>query len=542
MAAAQRTPRAAAAALGRISASVGAKLFTLALCVLVLTLGALGWSNVRLHRHHLESETALSAERLSHVIVRSIGYSMLRNDREALRGVISSVAREPDIVALRIVNHHHVVALSTNPSETGSTLEPRMERLRIFQGPRDRVLGVFTPILNAPSCSTAACHAHPPEQKFLGGLDADISLASADHSLGHSTSQFLFSSGLAILLILVSTGLFVWRFVHQPVATLRVGTECIRRGDLGVQIPITTRDELGDLAHSFNDMSRQLLDARSESTNFAHTLEQRVAEKTSELESAHRQMLQAEKLTSLGKLAAVVAHEINNPLSGILTYARLLLKWIDRKDSLEERSTEMAEALRLIASESRRCGEIVQNLLAFARVTPMNIADVDLNDVIRRCLKLIEHRLYLGNITPRLDLAENLPLVRGDAGQLEQLLLALIMNAIEAMPHDGNLRVATSADSAGEHVVIIVEDDGVGIPESILPQLFEPFVTTKEAKGVGLGLAVSRSVVERHHGVISVRSEAGRGTTFTIELPVKALQNEESRPVPAAAVLSGGVA
>lgn len=527
MAAALRTVRVAAAALRSLGTSVGAKLFTLVFCVLLLTLGALGWANVRLHRRHLESATQRSAERLSEVIVRSIGYSMLRNDRDALRGIIGSVAREPEISALRIADHNGTVALSTIAGETGSSIDLQGRR-GIFHGPTHRVLRVVTPIPNAPSCSSADCHAHPAAQKLLGTLDADISLAGADRSLSHSTWQFLIYSGVAVLLLLMSSGLFVWRFVHQPVATLRVGTESIRRGDLGVQIPIGTRDELGDLAASFNDMSRQLLEARTESTTWAQTLERRVAEKTSELERAHRHMLQAEKLTSLGKLAAVVAHEINNPLSGILTYARLLLKWIERKDSLEEHSAEMAEALELIASESRRCGDIVQNLLAFSRVTPMNIEAVDINDVIKRCIKLVEHKLYLGSITAQLDLAADLPHVRGDAGQLEQLLLALIMNAIEAMPHDGNLRVATLPDATGERVVIAVEDNGVGIPENILPHLFEPFVTTKEATGVGLGLAVSKSVVERHHGHIAVKSEAGRGTTFTIELPVKALQGEGS--------------
>jgi two-component system, NtrC family, sensor kinase len=452
------------------------------------------------------------------VIVRSVGYSMLHNDRDALERIIESVSRESEIRALRITNDAGVVAVSMNPRETGTRIDVSGPRLVTADGPAGRVLRVVTPIANAPSCSSGSCHAHPPAQRVLGALDAHISLAGAERSLRHSTGQFISYSGAAIALILVATGVFVWRFVHQPVTTLRFGTECIREGNLGVQIPITTRDELGELAVSFNEMSRQLLEARNESVTFAHTLEKRVAEKTAELERAHRQMLQAEKLTSLGKLAAVVAHEINNPLSGILTYARLLRKWIERGDSMEQHSGEMREALDLIASESRRCGEIVQNLLAFSRVPPLNITDVDINDVLRRCIKLIEHKLDLGNIVLRLDLARDLPLVRGDAGQLEQLFLALVMNAIEAMPQEGNLHITTSSAS-GDGVTITVEDDGCGIPESLLPQLFEPFVTTKEARGVGLGLAVSRSVVERHHGVISVKSEVGRGTTFTIELP-----------------------
>src|SRR5437764_1172639 len=204
---------------------------------------------------------------------------------------------------------------------------------------------------------------------------------------------------------------------------------------------------LGALAGSFNVMSRQILDAREEITAWNRTLEDRVRDKTAELQTAHEQMLQAEKLTSLGKLAAVVAHEINNPLSGILTYAKLLRRWVDRGE-LEERAPEMRESLLLIESESKRCGDIVRSLLTFARVAPLNIAPVDLSAVIRQTVKLVEHKMKLGNITPLLELADDLPPVRGDAAQLEQLILALVIHAIEAMPHERTLHLKTSSGVA----------------------------------------------------------------------------------------------
>ncbi|HYU26025.1 MAG TPA: HAMP domain-containing sensor histidine kinase, partial [Thermoanaerobaculia bacterium] len=206
-----------------------------------------------------------------------------------------------------------------------------------------------------------------------------------------------------------------------------------------------------------------------------------------------------------------------NPLSGILTYAKLLSRWIDRGE-IADRAQEMRESLQLIESESKRCGDIVRSLLTFARVAPLNIAPVDVSAVVRQTVKLVDHKMKLGNITPLLELADDLPAVRGDAAQLEQLILALVINAIEAMPHEGTLHLKTSSDGAS--VVVIVEDDGVGIPPDFVPHLFEPFQTTKEeGKGVGLGLAISRTIVERHHARIDVVSEVGRGTTFTMTFP-----------------------
>jgi two-component system NtrC family sensor kinase len=543
-----------AAVAGAISRSVGAKLFTVVLFVLLLTLSLLGYVNVRLHRQQLDAHTLRAAERMGNVIRRSVGDYMMRHDREALRQIIAAVGQEPDITRVRLFNRAGRVAFSSVPGEEGKLVTVQDAQCRgchsggavlvsselktpfhTYDVGGHRELGVITPIYNSASCSSAECHAHPASQRVLGVLESNLSLAASDAGLALATKQFVAYSAIAVMLMLLSTALFVWRFVHVPVTALRHGTERLIRGDLGYQLAVTSRDELGGLARSFNSMSRQLADAREEVTTFTRTLEQRVGEKTAELHRATDQMIQAEKLTSLGKLAAVVAHEINNPLSGILTYARLLRKWIERGDSLETRSTEMRESLQLIESESRRCGDIVHNLLAFARVPPMNIEAVDVNQLVRRCIKLVEHKLELGGIEQTLDLDPQLPGIRGDAGQIEQLLLALIMNAIEAMPQEGNLRVVTSR-SDDDTIVIRVEDDGTGINEAILPRLFDPFVTTKEDKGVGLGLAVSRSIVERHQGTISVKSQVGVGTTFTIQLPVGAVAPQ---PEEAVAVATG---
>jgi two-component system NtrC family sensor kinase len=234
-------------------------------------------------------------------------------------------------------------------------------------------------------------------------------------------------------------------------------------------------------------------------------------------------------MASIGKMAAVLAHEINNPLSGILTYAKLLRKWIDREENAREeaardagrvRHQEICESLDLIASESRRCGDLVKNLLTFSRTTPMNLQATNLNQVVDRSLRLVQHQLDLAGIQVQPQLDPDLPPVLCDAAQMEQVILALVMNALDAMPQGGNLWVATSFGHEPNHVRMVVRDDGSGIPAELLPRIFEPFLTTKETgRGVGLGLAISHSILERHNGNIEVQSEAGRGTTFTVTLP-----------------------
>jgi two-component system NtrC family sensor kinase len=267
-------------------------------------------------------------------------------------------------------------------------------------------------------------------------------------------------------------------------------------------------------------MSNQLKAEHNENVAWTRTLEQRVEQKTRELKRAHEHALHTEKMASIGKMAAVLAHEINNPLSGILTYAKLLRKWIDSADSGKSRHKDIDDSLDLIASESRRCGDLVKNLLTFSRTTPINLQPTNLNHVIDRALRLIQHQLDLAGIHVEPELDPKLPPVTCDGAQVEQVLLALMMNALDAMPQGGNLWVRTKHNLQDGAIQITVRDDGCGIPPEILPRMFEPFLTTKETgRGVGLGLAISRSILERHNGNIEVQSEVGRGTTFTVTLP-----------------------
>jgi len=527
----------------RLSKSISAKLIGSLLAVMVVIFALLGYLNIRLHRQHLEAATLASAERVSDVIRRSATYYMLRNDREGLYHAIQTIADEPGMIKVRIFDQEGRISYSTDPAEVSHVLDKtaeacygchtqsqplarlnRPDRFRIYRnGGGHRVLGIITPIENQPGCSNAECHAHPASQQVLGVLDTNLSLAKTDVQLADSSARMLFYTAAAMLVVAVLSWLFVWRVVGEPIKALKNGTEHLTEGELGYQITVRSHDEVGDLAHSFNEMSLQLHAANEEIVDWAKTLEERVEQKTRELNRAHDHMLHVEKMASIGKMAAVVAHEVNNPLSGILTYAKLLRKWVASGQAEHEKRDETMECLELIAAESRRCGDLVKNLLTLSRTAPMNVQSTDLRAVIDRCRLLVRHQLEQAGIELQLRLAEDLPRVPCDPAQMEQVFLALIMNAIDAMPRGGNLWIETRLSNDETEITIQVRDDGAGIAPDILPQIFEPFLTTKESgRGVGLGLAISRGIVERHNGRIEVASELGRGTTFTVTLPAQA--------------------
>ena len=526
----------------RLGQSLSAKLIALLLGAMIVIFALLGYLNIRLHRQHLEAATLASAERVSDLIKRSTSYHMLRNDREALYQMMETIAGEPGVVRVRVFNPEGQISYSTDPSEVNHAVDKgseqcyachaqaqpltrlqRPDRFRIYRANgKGRVLGIINPIENQPACSNAACHAHPASQQILGVLDTNLSLARADADLIQSTRRMVLYTGLAMALIALLSGLFVYRLVHRPVKALKQGTERLARGELGYQLQVRSRDEVGDLANSFNLMSLQLRAANQEITSWAKTLEQRVEEKTSELRRAHEHVLQVEKMASLGKMAAVVAHEVNNPLSGILTYAKLLKKWVTQGTGMQAKRDEMRECLELIESESKRCGDLVKNLLTFSRTSPLNLEWAELNPVVERCMRLVQHQMELTSVQLELELAPQMPPLHCDPSQVEQVVLALVMNAIDAMPRGGVLRLRTRYLPQSRQAEIQVRDDGAGIAPDLLARLFEPFLTTKETgKGVGLGLAISKSIVERHGGTIEVESQVGRGTTFYVFLPVE---------------------
>ena len=234
-----------------------------------------------------------------------------------------------------------------------------------------------------------------------------------------------------------------------------------------------------------------------------------------ELRESQEQLIQAEKLTSLGQLAASIAHEVNNPISGILVYTQLLMKKLNSDTLTKEQALDY---LSKMESELTRSGRLIRNLLDFARQTKPSLILLNLNDVIDRSFSLVAHSAQIQHVNVMKELSPTLPEVMADPDQLQQVLTNLMLNAIQAMPEGGTLTLRTSVDSEST-VKIDVQDTGVGISKENMQKLFTPFFTTKkEVKGVGLGLAVAHGIIQRHQGRIQVNSEVGKGSTFTIYL------------------------
>ena len=530
----------AASLLDQIRCGLGTKLIVLLLGAMVVIFALLGYLTIRLERQDLESATLLSAERMSNVIRRNTTDYMLRNDREGLHRAMATIADEPGVILVRVFDREGHISYSTDRSEINRTLDKdaeacyachahgqtlarlnRPDRFRVYRTQGQRVLAIITPIENQPECTNAVCHEHPASQQILGVLDTHLSLARTDQQLATVSWRMLACDALAMAGIAFLSWLFVLRVVERPLRQLQAGTQKLSTGALGYQIELPSNDEIGDLASSFNTMSLQLRGANEQLVLWGRNLEERVQEKTRELQRAHNEVLHSETMASVGKMAAVVAHEINNPLSGILTYSKLLKKWVDNGQITTDKKKEAEECLDLISSESRRCGELVKNLLSFSRQSPMNVQSTDVNHVLEQCLLLVRHNLKNAGIELHTTLAPGLPRLQCDPTQIEQVLLAVIVNAADAMPKGGNLWVESRLAENGNLVALTIRDDGSGIAPDLLPRIFEPFVTTKDLNhGTGLGLAVSRGIIERHSGKISLESEVGKGTTVTITLPV----------------------
>lgn len=518
--------------------SLAFRLFVSLLVILLIIFTINTYYSISKQEQQIMNLIEISAIRNSDIIKRSTRYGMLLNRREDVHQIIQTVGDEPGVEGIRIYNKRGEIIFSTKDEEIFSSADmqsescspchavskPRSdltnkERIRIFKNEKgNRVLGLINPIRNEEACSSAECHVHPKSIEILGVLDVQMSLANADKEIALSKSNQLFSSIVITLLISIFSGLFIWILLHLRIKELIKATNEISSGNLEYSMDISSNDEFGLLTNNFNMMSENLNKAYSEIKSWNEKLNEKVTEKTEELKSIYGNMVQLEKIASLGKLSATVAHELNNPLEGILTYSKLITKKLITGGEADKYST-LISYLQLIARESDRCGKIVKNLLLFSHTSENKIEANSLNAILDHCLLLIRHHLTINNIQLEKIIPEEEIIIHCDKDHIQQLLLAIMINAVESMNEGGKLKIVLSVYE--DDVEIIIADSGCGIPPEVINKIYEPFFTTKkEGKGTGLGLSVAYGIVKQHNGTININSIVNEGTTVKISLPL----------------------
>jgi len=499
--------------------------------------------NVRKHRDELLDQAESHAAQLSEAIIKSTRFAMLENKPSFIDRIVTDVAAERDIDKVRILSKSGTIIHSSNMEEIGSQVDQEAEactachlsekkrgesrmkgRPRIFTDPAGkRMLGTTAVIVNEPSCSNAGCHVHDPNQSVLGVLDIVYPLEKIDKTIRRSTITTI---GLALGYVTVAALLvsfLINRMVYLPLRDLEQGASRLAAGDLENNIPVRSNDELGQLAASFNSMTAALRRSREELKEWGNTLEEKVAKATRELQLAQAETARGEKLASVGLLAAGIAHELNSPLTGVLTFSHLVRK------QLPDGSPE-AEDLDLVIQETKRCAAIIRRLLDFAREKTPEKKFSDVNELLADTVRLIEQAAHVEDIDIIMDLDKDLPEIWIDEDLIKQVFMNILVNAQHAIEGEGRITVRSryrpdyrnSQLAAGPvaMVEISIIDTGCGIPQDQLQRIFDPFFTTKAVgKGTGLGLSVSHGTVRAHGGEIEVRSTVGQGSEFRIYLP-----------------------
>lgn len=505
---------------------------------------------VQFQREHLQAEVAKHVVQISELTVKSTRYAMLLDEHDLADKIIQDIGRQKGIERIRVVNKDGVIRLSSRIEEVGQMVRqedepcvnchktskplakvPDDQRWKVYETPDGkRVLGAMQPILNEHTCSSDSCHEHRADQTVLGLVDVSYSLDELDRSIKLHSSYILGSALGVVLLVAASVGLLLQRMIYLPLKDLESGAKTISSGDLNHSIPVRSDDDFGRLAISFNQMTSALKGSRSEIEDLVQTLESKVEEKSQALQVAQAEVAQGEKLAAIGQLASGIAHELNSPLTGILTFASLLRK------KMKEGSQD-AEDLDLVIRETKRCASIIKRLLDFAREKVPLKGRFNLNHLIEDTVRLIDRPASLQHVEIITDLDAGLPDIWGDADLIKQVLLNVLVNAEQSITGAGTVVVETrkclpKASSGTDvepqsMVEIAVKDTGCGIPEANMQRIFDPFFTSKEVgKGTGLGLSVSHGIVKSHGGEIKVESRVGTGSTFRIYLPIDAPMGE----------------
>lgn len=505
---------------GQLRSSLKLK-FIAALVLLVgVVLGLSTWWNLSLHTDHMIQATEDKIRALADAIDGGIQVAMREGHTTEVQRILEAMARDPDVEHILVLDDHGTVRQASKPALVGRIVD-RGALPRYLAKPEATVTeryhegalvqSVVKRIRNRTECRT--CHGTAAE--FLGTLQLVMSFARTQGQIADMTHAAVWTVVLTWLVLAGSVGILMIRMVDRRITRLSDAMARVERGDLVVRAMPGAHDELGRLAESFNAMVDRLRAARDEIVAY------------------HRKRLaRAERLANLGELAASVAHEIKNPLAGIAGAVRILADDVPAGDPRKEVMGE-------ILAQIRRLDGTVRELLTFARPARAESGLCDLHQVLDRVLLILADDPSAANVRVVREYRSHLPPIRADEKLLEQVFFNLLLNAVQAMDGRGMVTLRTGLDGSGAagsngarsgpHVEVCVMDTGPGIPAHVSREIFTPFFTTKP-RGIGLGLAITRRIVEDHGGWIAGENLPGRGAMFRICLPVRRSTDGSGEP------------
>jgi len=494
-----------------------------------------------INQEYMENTIQQNGDNVVMLVEGALYEHMLENNKMALRHTLDIINRMPGIEDVNMYDARNNLAYSSSSNDPDNyhnanckdchtninTMFPRTEKsFKIINMDSEcemseydsdfRLLMIKTPILNETSCYTNQCHAHQQSEDLLGSLVIRIPLEELDTNLKKS---FVFS-GLTTLLLVTFLMIFTRRTIRKPLKGIIKASEAVADGEKHTRLDIRP-NQLNDVkmvSTAFNKMLDNLQSANEELENWSQQLEYKVQKKSEEISEMQNELVHIERIASLGKLSSSVAHEINNPLSGVLTYTKLVHKHILKLELDEEEKKAMSKYLRVIEEETKRCGDIVKGLLDFSRSDKLDFKPNHLHRLLKETYALIEHQMKIEDITFQTDFSATRDLILCNGNQIKQAGIAILLNASEAVLESGIIQIKTS-NPDNEHIKLEISDNGLGIAPEDIPHIFEPFFSTKEkASGIGLGLAIVHGIIQNHNGKIEVDSELGKGTTLSIVL------------------------
>jgi two-component system NtrC family sensor kinase len=510
--------------------------------VLLVTVSLFAFFNISTLKEIFLQDAKDDIETVSEIILHTTHFQMLKDNRPQVYEMINEVCSHEKIDRIRLFSTGGYVHFSNCEEEIGKGIEeintpceecnsevflpsnhPLGDSSRIFHNTEgEEILSVTTEIRNKSSCSTAACHVHPPDVRVLGFLEVQGSLANIGVQASSYRNSIATFGVTLLLLVIICLSWMTQSLVVNPVHDFLLHAQKVSNMELDSQLTLKSNDEIGELSDAFNVMTLKLKEARDEYRELTETLEAKVIERTEQIANVSDQLVRSEKLASLGQLVAGIAHEINNPLAGILMFANMFADDKKLDDSQRE------DALTIV-HETNRCADIVKRLLDFSRTSIPDKRLRSLSEIMESTLALVSHHASVNDVEIVRHYGVNLPEIEVDPTQMEQVFINLVVNACHAMPLGGRMSIIMRADLKRDRLITNIKDTGQGISEENLGRIFDPFFTTKNQEmngisGTGLGLSVSYGIIENHGGQILVQSSPVYGTVFTVELPISSLQ------------------